>query len=242
MLIKTIQKYLTIDDLDIRDYYYQPDGPEEIVYNKVEKHWEYHVDKQLVATMNHRASCPFDANEPLITTTGVELTYKTDRSSCISIWAEWNEWGLCAPDCRSGKRIRTRQCIDAKVCGDKDGWEEQWCDFTMCDDNGVPTAATTTLKASTTSTSTTTTTSSYGYTSGTSTTEITTPETKPITTVKPIETDKPITEVPVTDSTTSVKVTATTTTPVTDSDMDLRSMLFRDFIFTPNSFSLLIAD
>ena len=60
------KKYLTIDDLEVRDFFYQPNGTDNIVYNKIEQRWEYHVNGQLRATMNHRASCPFDAKEPLI--------------------------------------------------------------------------------------------------------------------------------------------------------------------------------
>ena len=56
-----------------------------------------------------------------------------------SRFVKWNEWGYCEPDCRLGKRKRLRECIDARVCGGVEGYEEEWCDFTMCDNDGNPT-------------------------------------------------------------------------------------------------------
>ena len=100
------KKYLTIDDLEVRDFFYQPNGTDNIVYNKIEKRWEYHVNGQLHGTMNHRASCPFDVNEPLIAidagcdrvtlikinlfiTLDQQIDYQTTQtSSCMPIWAE----------------------------------------------------------------------------------------------------------------------------------------------------------
>ena len=54
------QKYLTIDDLETRDHFYQPNGNEEIVYNKQLYRWEYLIGGELTGVMKHRASCPFD--------------------------------------------------------------------------------------------------------------------------------------------------------------------------------------
>ena len=74
-----------------------------------------------------------------------------ETKQCMSIWGKWSEWSLCDPDCREGKRKRVRTCLKPEVCGYEDGWEEGWCDFTMCDKDGNPTRAPTTVPLTTTS-------------------------------------------------------------------------------------------